>query len=230
MCIGKLLISNMNKWFERLISIPKTVWVNFRYLPFCEAIKIPFFVSWDTSFSVRKKGGVKFDCSIRTGMVHLGFFKIKMCEPKAKTVFDIQGSLVIKGDIHAGNGTKIRVFESGKMVLGNDFKVSSSSAFNCFHQMIFGNNIQFAWDCMVMDGDGHTIYDEKGEELPAGKPVVFGNNIWIGCRSTILKGSVIPDNCVIGSMSLVTGDKFEEKTIIAGNPAKSIKKIGGWRL
>lgn len=220
----------MNKWCERLISIPKTVWVNFRYLPFRDAIKFPFFVTWDTYFRVARMGRVVFDCPIRTGMVHLGFFKIKTCEPKAKTVFDIQGSIVIKGDVHAGNGTKIRVFETGKMILGVDFKVSSLTAFNCFHRMEFGSNIQFSWDCLVMDGDGHAILDENGVALPSQKPVVFGDNIWIGCRSTILKGSVIPNNCVIGSMSLVSGNKFEENTIIAGNPAKSIKKIGGWRL
>lgn len=220
----------MNKWIERLISIPKTIWVNFRYLPFRDAVKLPFFVAWNTYFRVGRKGRVVFDCPIRTGMVHLGFFKIKMCEPRAKTVFDILGSIVIKGDVHAGNGTKIRVFETGSMILGNDFKVSSSSAFNCFHSMEFGNNIQFAWDCLVMDGDGHTIMDEKGITLPSQKPIVFGNNIWIGCRSTILKGSVIPDNCVIGAMSLVSGDKFEANSIIAGVPAKSIKKIGGWNL
>ena len=164
------------------------------------------------------------------GMVRIGFFKVGICEPTAKTLFDIQGEIVIKGSVHAGHGTKIRVFPSEVLILGDDFKVSSSSSFNCFHRMTFGNNIQFAWDCLVMDGDGHTILDEKGKPLPSQKPIMFGNNIWIGCRSTILKGSVIPDNCVIGSMSLVAGDKFDKNTIIAGNPAKSIKKIGGWRL
>lgn len=42
---------------------------------------------------------------------------------------------------------------------------------------------------------------------------------------TIFKGTRIPSNCVIGANSFVYGYKFNENTIIAGNPAKIIKQI-----
>lgn len=80
-----------------------------------------------------------------------------------------------------------------------------------------------------MDSDSHRIYIES-EQINTDKEISFGNKIWIGCRCTILKGSVIPDGCVIAATSCVTGKNFEANTIIAGTPAKSIKKISSWEI
>lgn len=46
----------------------------------------------------------------------------------------------------------------------------------------------------------------------------------------ILKGAHVPNNCVIGARSVVAGSKFDDHTIIVGNPAKSVKKIGGFKI
>ena len=81
-----------------------------------------------------------------------------------------------------------------------------------------------------MDSDNHKIFDENGNIINKPREIVFGDKVWIGCRTTILKGSVIPSNCVIGACSLVSGKKFENDSIIVGNPAKSIKKISKWEL
>ena len=44
--------------------------------------------------------------------------------------------------------------------------------------------------------------------------------------STILNGSVIPPNSLVGAHSLVTPSlKAEEGTLIIGSPAKSVKKL-----
>ena len=80
-----------------------------------------------------------------------------------------------------------------------------------------------------MDSDSHRIYD-NGSQINADKEIVFGDKIWIGCRSKVIKEAVINDGCVIGATSCVTGNKFEPYTIIAGTPAKSIKKISSWEL
>lgn len=57
---------------------------------------------------------------------------------------------------------------------------------------------------------------EKIEE-----PITIGNDVWIGTRSTILKGVTIGDGAIIGAGSVVTKD-VDPYEIVAGNPAKHI--------
>ena len=56
-----------------------------------------------------------------------------------------------------------------------------------------------------------------------GKEVLIGKNVWIGARVIILPGVSIGDNSIIGAGSVVT-KSFLENSVIAGNPARLIKK------
>ena len=55
--------------------------------------------------------------------------------------------------------------------------------------------------------------------------MVIGNNVWIGNRCTINKGTVLPDFCVVASGSYVNKDfsEYGEKATIGGMPAKYIR-------
>ena len=52
-------------------------------------------------------------------------------------------------------------------------------------------------------------------------PVSIGDNVFIGVKSTILAGTTIGDNCIVGANSLVKG-QFPSNCVIAGNPARVI--------
>lgn len=53
--------------------------------------------------------------------------------------------------------------------------------------------------------------------------VTVGNDVWIGANSFILSGVTIGDGAVIGACSVVTKD-VEPYTVVAGNPARVIRK------
>ncbi|ASN06302.1 sugar O-acetyltransferase [Virgibacillus necropolis] len=55
-------------------------------------------------------------------------------------------------------------------------------------------------------------------------PVILGDNVWIGSSATILPGVTIGDNSVIAAGAVVTKD-VPENTVVAGVPAKFIKKV-----
>ncbi|MCW3082655.1 MAG: hexapeptide repeat-containing transferase [Bacteroidetes bacterium] len=57
---------------------------------------------------------------------------------------------------------------------------------------------------------------------PFEKPCEIGNDVWIGCNSTILRGVKIGDGAVIGANSLVNMD-IPPYAIAVGSPAKIIK-------
>lgn len=95
---------------------------------------------------------------------------------------------------------------------------------------IRGNNSIISWDCFILDTDFHRIYKD-GNIINENKPIEIGNHVWIGAKSTILKGTKIADGSVIGAgRSLGTGLLSDEKSIYAGQPAKLIKKNINWEI
>ena len=56
------------------------------------------------------------------------------------------------------------------------------------------------------------------------KSIKICNDVWIGCNCVILKGVTIGEAAIIGVGSVVTHD-VEPWIIVAGNPAKVIKRI-----
>lgn len=89
---------------------------------------------------------------------------------------------------------------------------------------LFSNNIQFR------TGDSHSILDSYGERINSAEDIVIGNHVWIGQNVTVLKGSRIQDGSVVGSGSIVTGKQFMPNVILAGIPAKIIKKDIAWKM
>ena len=61
------------------------------------------------------------------------------------------------------------------------------------------------------------------KDLPLKGDTIIGNDVWIGQNVTILPGVHIGDGVIIGANSVV-GNNVEPYTIIAGNPAKEIRK------
>lgn len=63
-----------------------------------------------------------------------------------------------------------------------------------------------------------------GKFIGGSLPVTIGDNVFIGMNATILMGTTIGNDCIIGANSVVKGD-FPDGVVIAGNPAKVIMTI-----
>ena len=71
---------------------------------------------------------------------------------------------------------------------------------------------------------GHGIHLADRMVYNTSKPIYIGKNVWIGLNATILKGTIIGDNCIVSAGSIVKGE-FPCNSIITGNPAKIVKQI-----
>ena len=105
----------------------------------------------------------------------------------------------------------------------------SQAALVCHKSITIGDNVKIGGGVCIYDTDFHSldpIIRRSSEDLKnrAEKPVVIGNDVFIGARSIILKGVTIGENSVIGAGSVVT-KSVPANQIWAGNPAKFIRSI-----
>ena len=90
-----------------------------------------------------------------------------------------------------------------------------------------GENVLIGTSVTVMDSDFHEIDPERRlTGTPKTGKVVIADNVWIGDRVTVLKGTTIGKNSVVAAGAVVSGD-FPANVVIGGVPAKVIREIGG---
>lgn len=108
------------------------------------------------------------------------------------------------------------------------------------HNVTIGKGVTVMPGCLMMSAGGITIddgamiaanvqlisnnHDLYERQVITCKPVRIGRNAWIGAGATVLPGVTVGDNAVVGAASVVTRD-VEPDTIVAGNPARMIKRI-----
>lgn len=203
--------------FIKNINIWKTVWFNLHYFPIKIALKFPVLIYYRSQLS--KMGGkIIIQAPVRTGMVKWGAHYVKIHDPyHSRTIWNVEGTLVIKGQTTIGRGCKINIEKGGTLVLGDNFLMTGTSAIVCEKDISFGDDCVLSWDILIMDTDYHHIFNSANEKINHPKSIKIGNHVWIGCRNTILKGVVIPDNNVIAANSTITQRILEENCVIGGD-------------
>lgn len=94
--------------------------------------------------------------------------------------------------------------------------------------IIVGEDCMFSFGIEIRTSDSHSIVDlYTNKRINEAQDVIIKNHVWIGANATILKGSYIEDDSVIGIGSIVTG-KVSRNTVVAGIPAREIKTNITW--
>lgn len=124
------------------------------------------------------------------------------------------------------------------IIRGNNCSISigSDTTFGGIRIVNVGesNRIEIGKNCLFSDNielwasDTHPIYDMDGNLINKEKPVSIGDNVWVGCRVTILKGVKVGDGSVLGMGSVVLND-VDPGAISAGYPNKTIKTNISWK-
>lgn len=207
----------------------KTIYFNFKYLPFGQAIHFPFILS-NNVYLKKLEGKIVLECPVRYNLVTIGFGEVGIFdEKKARSIWQVSGKVIFKGRTLLGHGVKISVEKEGILTFGENFKLTAETAIVCHDSIEFGKNCLVSWDVLIMDTDSHQVVDKFGKEKTVAKPIVIGEHVWIGCRATVLKGVRIPCNSIIGAGSIVSGAFNIENAIYAGIPASIIRTNVNWK-
>ena len=152
--------------------------------------------------------------------------------PNIKTVTYIKPAIknknIIVGDFSYFSGTDFesRVthfypdYYNDKLIIGKFCQIAAGVEFimnGANHQMNCASTFPFyifeKWDEAVPSID----------KMPVKGDTVIGNDVWIGQDATILPGVKIGDGVIVGTKSVV-GSDVEPYLIVAGNPAKFVRK------
>jgi acetyltransferase-like isoleucine patch superfamily enzyme len=179
-------------------------------------------IGWGSRVILRKGAKIKF--FEKRGTLYIGInFSILI-----PTVVDIHenGILYIEHQVYINKGCKVMIGSNASLKIGSRSYINENSRIQCRKEITIGKDCAISWNCDIMDTDEHLlIIDDR--RVNDDSKVTIGNKVWIGCKSTILKGSKIHDNCIIGANSLVRG-QLKSNTIYAGNPIIEIKQFETW--
>ncbi|MBI2641096.1 acyltransferase [Candidatus Roizmanbacteria bacterium] len=110
--------------------------------------------------------------------------------------------------------------------IGNNTQVGRFVVLSALFEIRIGENCLISYNVSVYDHD-HNIADLRSPfkaGLTKAEKVVIGDECFIGAHSFILKGVRLGKHCAVGANSVVT-KSFPSYSVIAGNPAKLIRKL-----
>jgi len=103
----------------------------------------------------------------------------------------------------------------------------SNAAIVCHDSVTIGDRTIIGGGSKIYDTDFHSLdYRERGDylhETVVTKPVVIGEDVFIGGHCIILKGVTIGDRSIVGAGAVVTKD-IPADEVWGGNPARRIRK------
>jgi acetyltransferase-like isoleucine patch superfamily enzyme len=121
---------------------------------------------------------------------------------------------------------RIQVLEGAHLEIGDETAINHYAAITCADHIRIGRNNLISWNTNIFDGNMHELI-VAGVPRPRSRPVILGDNVWIGAGATVL-GATIGDWAVVATGSVVTSDVPGE-VVVAGNPARVVKKEVSWR-
>jgi len=111
--------------------------------------------------------------------------------------------------------------------IGDNCRIHGS-CIHAYERIEIGDNCLIAANCNIMDSNGHDIsfpdIENRINTHGKTKPVMIGDNVWIGANSFILPGVTVGNGSVISANSVVISD-IPENVITGGNPAVIIKRM-----
>ena len=136
------------------------------------------------------------------------------------------GGVIFSNNIIIANDSVVEIGKNGILKIGECSRFNGGLRLSCQKSITIGNSVLGSWDISMFDTDFHRMKncETNGKVRSCSKPIIVGNNCWIGFGVTIMKGSQIGNGCVVGAKSLLAKDYSKAtNTVFAGNPALPIK-------
>lgn len=117
-----------------------------------------------------------------------------------------------------------------RIEIGTGVNIGDECHITAINRIEIGSNVLFGRKVTVTDNSHGNLTIAEMDIPPLDRPlyskgpVIIHNNVWIGDKVTICPGVTIGQGAVIGANAVVTKN-VPPHSIVAGNPAKIIKRI-----
>jgi len=158
---------------------------------------------------------------------------IELCDDAVLKV----GKIIITGSnnrVYIGPKVKLNVSIIVKADNCSVYIGEKTTMLNVLISMHESGSIYIGKDCMLSGGirmdvsDMHSIIDKNtGERLNPAKDIHINDHVWLANGVTVLKGTVIGRNSVVGSSSVTSGC-YPNNSLVVGVPGKVIKENINW--
>ncbi len=223
------LLLEIRLFIPKILDFCISVFFCLRCLPFRQAVKLPVLVSYKVKINELHKGSIVIDGTIKRFMICLGHRGFSGVDHKQSVIHITKGAKVILSDnVCLAQGFRLWVDEPTIVAFGKNFYCNKNCFIRASKSITFGEGVLMGWNVEINNSDGHHFLVD-GIEKPIEGDVTIGNHVWIASDVKIGKNVVISNGSVVAQMSLLNACFDEERVLIAGIPAKIVKRNIDWQ-
>lgn len=184
-----------------ILSIIRSAWLNFKYLPFQQAYKLPILIY---KGSIRNKGKIILKGDIKHGMIRLGVNTVSIF-PNNGIIFENRGTVIFHGSAYIGNNSGISVSNTGVLEIGQQFSASTGLKIACYDHISIDGRVLIGWNVFILDTNFHALTNNLTSEVnrKGHAPIKIGHDVWIANGCKLYKGVSIPPLCVVGGDTIL---------------------------
>lgn len=120
-----------------------------------------------------------------------------------------------------------KVFFPNRIKLGSNVTLNDACVLNPTSSSIeIGNNCTISSSAQILAATYDVDEFLQGKtKHHISKPVIIGDDVWVCAGAIICPGVRIVGGVIVAAGSVVTKDIEEQKVVVAGNPAKVVKRL-----
>lgn len=198
------------------------------------AIRLPVLIGPKVKYTGIHNGSITLLGTPYCGMVKLGYeegssgiWKFDPCDG----ILDLSnGSITFGQNINITKGFCLKVIEGASVQIGSNFYANAYFTLLAKKGISIGENCLVGWNVLLNDGDGHSVISTiTGKAINSKKEIIISNHVWLSAHVSVLKGTHILSNCIVGYGSIVGKIFNDENICIAGPfPGRVVKEDVTW--
>lgn len=178
---------------------------------------------------------------VTSALYYTPMFKTYL-QSKPQNLYLYSGMPQILGNLAITVGNNVRIsgvstfcgrsaaVEKPVLIIGNNVDIGWQNSISVGTLVELKDNVRLAGRVYLAGFPGHPIdAKQRREGLPEtdeqAKPIVLEADVWVGTGAIILGGVTVGEGSIVGAGAVVT-KSVPPFSIVAGNPAKVVKKIG----